>query len=114
MFLILYVFYGADLLEITNDTQRDRFTTRYINDTMLVASSPSIEENISKIEEMAQKALKWSCTHACKFNISKFQLIHFTQNERKYQNTPIQIADHIVSLSDTAKYLDIILDQKLH
>ncbi|KAJ3490230.1 hypothetical protein NLI96_g1580 [Meripilus lineatus] len=31
---ILYLFYGADLLEITDDTQRDRVTDGYVDDTI--------------------------------------------------------------------------------
>ncbi|KAJ3476748.1 hypothetical protein NLI96_g10952 [Meripilus lineatus] len=110
---ILYLFYGADLLEITDDTQRDRFTAGYIDDTMLAATSATIEENVAKLEAMAIKALEWSSTHACKFDITKFQLVHFTRNQRKYQDLPVTVADHQVSPTDTAKYLGIILDRRL-
>ncbi|KAJ3477493.1 hypothetical protein NLI96_g10423 [Meripilus lineatus] len=110
---ILYLFYGADLLEITEVSQRDRFTAGYIDDTMLAATSKTIEENVAKLEEMASEALKWSDTHACKFDVTKFQLIHFTRNQRKYRELPVTVADHQVLPTETAKYLGIILDRRL-
>ncbi|KAJ3486250.1 hypothetical protein NLI96_g4374 [Meripilus lineatus] len=110
---ILYLFYGADLLEIEAKETRDRFAAGYIDDTTLAAVSPTIEENITKIEDMAKKALEWSRTHACKFDISKFQLVHFTRNERKYNPLPVTVADQTIQPSHTAKYLGIILDRKL-
>lgn len=75
--------------------------------------SPTIEENIQKLEEMTTKALKWSQTHVCKFDIGKFQLVHFTRNERKYTPLSLNVADHTVIPATTAKYLEIILDRKL-
>ncbi|KAJ3474388.1 hypothetical protein NLI96_g12485 [Meripilus lineatus] len=110
---ILYIFYSADLLEITDPKEKDRFTSGYIDDTALAVISPSIEENIKKLEEMTRNALRWSQTHACKFDIGKFQLVHFTRNERKYSPMPLNIADHTVSPGTTAKYLGVILDRKL-
>lgn len=110
---ILYLFYGADLLEITDPAERDKFTGGYIDDTMLAAVSETAEENIVKLEQMVESAREWSKTHACKFDISKFQLIHFTRNERKRSDEGIKIADHMVLPSETAKYLGIILDRKL-
>ncbi|KAJ3484580.1 hypothetical protein NLI96_g5547 [Meripilus lineatus] len=110
---VLYLFYGADLLELEDKDLRDRFAAGYIDDTTIAAISPTIEENIVKLEAMSERALEWSRTHACRFDIAKFQLVHFTRNEKKYLPLPITIADHTVQPTPTAKYLGVILDRKL-
>ncbi len=110
---ILYLFYSADLLEITEAKRKDLFTAGYIDDTMLAAVSDSIQDNITKLEELSRRALQWSRTHACKFDLGKFQLIHFTRNERKYSPLSLRIDGHTVNPSTAAKYLGIMLDQKL-
>ncbi|KAL1671529.1 hypothetical protein EV122DRAFT_199593, partial [Schizophyllum commune] len=55
----------------------------------------------------------WSATHACKFDIGKYQLVHFTKNERKYTEDPLNVAGKLVPAVTTAKYLGAILDRRL-
>ncbi|THH18945.1 hypothetical protein EUX98_g8873 [Antrodiella citrinella] len=110
---ILYLFYSADLLEIVDLKDRDQMAGGYIDDTMLAVSSSSVAENITMLEQLVPKALAWSRTHACKFDIAKFQLVHFTRNEKKHTPLPLVLTDHTIQASDTAKYLGIVLDRRL-
>ncbi|KAK6972148.1 hypothetical protein R3P38DRAFT_3336080 [Favolaschia claudopus] len=75
--------------------------------------SASITENLQQLSKLMEKSLAWSETHACKFDIKKFQLVHFTRNERRYDAAPLQIGQITVSASETATYLGLILDRKL-
>ncbi|KAK6972214.1 hypothetical protein R3P38DRAFT_2418296, partial [Favolaschia claudopus] len=78
-----------------------------------LVESASITENLQQLSKLMEKSLAWSETHACKFDIKKFQLVHFTRNERRYDAAPLQIGQITVSASETATYLGLILDRKL-
>lgn len=65
------------------------------------------------LEGMLPQMSGWSEGHACRFDLGKFQLIHFTRNERKYTPLPLTISGHVVPASDSAKYLGIVLDRRL-
>lgn len=110
---ILYLFYSSDLLEVPDLKDRNQLAVSFIDDTAFVVTSPTIEENITKLEQLGAKALDWSRTHACKFDIKKFQLVHFTQNDSKYTPTPLTLNGIEIQASPTAKYLGIIMDRKL-
>ncbi|KAJ6497190.1 hypothetical protein C8R47DRAFT_928031, partial [Mycena vitilis] len=55
----------------------------------------------------------WSSTHACQFDVKKFQLLHFVNSERKYAPTPLVINGVIISPGETAKYLGLVIDRRL-
>ncbi|KAI5898857.1 uncharacterized protein SCHCODRAFT_02476098, partial [Schizophyllum commune H4-8] len=64
------------------------------------------------------EALAWSDTHACRFDISKYQMVHFTKNEKKYTEeqgaeATLLIRGTPVRPSESAKYLGVILDRHL-
>ena len=68
--------------------------------------------------------LAWANTHNCKFGIKKFQLLDFTKetvphpfirNKRVPSPwTALKIGDHHIPSKDTAKFLGVILDNKLN
>lgn len=110
---ILYLFFGADLLEIINPKDKDQLAIGYIDDTSFAASATSIAESTRMLNSLSPSILNWQATHACQFDLKKFQLVHFTRNRRKYQPTPVQIGEVTVTPSSSAKLLGIIFDQEL-
>lgn len=112
---ILYLFYSSDLLELVSQSKedRDKMAAGYIDDTMFAVSSPTVEENVEKLERMAPQLLDWSRTHSCRFDLDKFQLIHFCRTEKLYAPLPININGQSIAASDSAKYLGIVVDRKL-
>lgn len=110
---ILYLFYSADLLEIVDPKDKSRLSFGYIDDTSLVVTSPSVRTNITMLEELVPKLLDWSRRHACKFDIAKFQLVHYTRWKPRYQALALRIGSHMVEPTSSAKYLGIVLDQEL-
>ena len=68
--------------------------------------------------------LTWANTHNCKFGIEKSQLLEFTKKmtshpfiRKKRIPTPrmaLKLGNHCILLKDTAKFLGVILDNKLN
>ncbi|KAJ7732727.1 hypothetical protein DFH07DRAFT_755164, partial [Mycena maculata] len=56
------------------------------------------------------RAFHWSRTHACSFDLAKFQLVHYTRNRNKYAPLPLITPAHVIQASDSAKYLGLIMD----
>jgi ribonuclease HI len=119
---ILYLFYSADLLEITEPhrgpSRPRELTAGFVDDSTFIVSSPSFRENMEKMKVLVQKALEWAKLHACQFDINKFILVHFLSKQATYtkadQDIPLQIGDVLVHPSDTAKYLGVTLDKHLN
>lgn len=81
---------------------------------MITVSSPTVAENIVKLSELSARALEWSGNHACRFDIDKFQLVHFTRNDKKLAgDTSLIVNGHEIKASEHAKYLGIVLDRRL-
>ncbi|KAK6969141.1 hypothetical protein R3P38DRAFT_2417709, partial [Favolaschia claudopus] len=55
----------------------------------------------------------WSYTHACSFDLGKFQLVHYTRNRGKYAPVPLVTPTHIIPATDSATYLGLIMDRQL-
>ncbi len=110
---ILYLFYSADLLEIVDAADRDRASGGFIDDTTFVVTSPTVAQNVAMLEELDPQLLGWSDHHACKFDVPKFQMLHCTRNEKKYEALPLVIGTHTIVPSDSAKYLGVVVDRKL-
>lgn len=110
---ILYLFYSADLLEIVDATDRDRGSGGFIDNTTFIVTSPTVAQNIIMLRELVPQLLGWSDHHACKFDVPKFQMLHCTRNEKKYEALPLDIGPHTIVPSDSAKYLGVVVDRKL-
>nr|VWP02665.1 Acyl-CoA ligase AFT1-1 (EC (AF-toxin biosynthesis protein 1-1) [Ganoderma boninense] len=97
---ILYLFYSSDLLELFDPKDRQYLSLGYIIDTAMVVTSPRL-------------CRSWSCAHACRFDIGKFQLVHHTRYEPRYEPLPLVIDGHTITPSESARYLGIIVDRRL-
>ncbi|KAI5891866.1 uncharacterized protein SCHCODRAFT_02478170, partial [Schizophyllum commune H4-8] len=53
----------------------------------------------------------WSQTHACRFDVAKFQLVHFARTPSQYEALPLVLDGITIQLSDTALYLGIVIDR---
>ncbi|KAJ7165810.1 hypothetical protein C8R46DRAFT_885228, partial [Mycena filopes] len=58
-------------------------------------------------------AFQWSRTHACSFDLGKFQLVHYTRNPNRYVPTPLVTPAHTIQASESATYLGLIMDRAL-
>ena len=110
---ILYLFYSADLLETLDPKDGSQLVLGYIDDTAVAVSSLTVASNVNSLSEIAPLLLDWSTRHACRFDIGKFQLVHYTRYEPRYSPLPLRIGSHTIMPSDSAKYLGLILDRRL-
>ena len=75
--------------------------------------SPTVEENITKLNALLKAAVDWSLKHVCKFDAGKFQLVHYTRVKDQHTPTPVEFNGVLVAPVETAKYLGLILDRRL-
>jgi ribonuclease HI len=73
---ILYLFYNADLLEISPN-EPDKLVTGYIDDTNLIVTGKDTRETTRKLVALHQKAERWAKRAASVFAPAKYKLIHF-------------------------------------
>jgi hypothetical protein len=79
--MILYIFYNADLLEITDpDNKEDAIG--YVDDIAMIAVGSDFKETTGKLKNLMTKAnggLSWSTKHNSKFEISKSVIMHVSR-----------------------------------
>ena len=76
---ILYLFYNPDLLEICSSPSQQVIAGGFINDTILLATGSSIEENCEKLKKTHRLYMDWAKKHASKFDPSKYQPVYLSQ-----------------------------------
>jgi ribonuclease HI len=104
---ILYLFYNADLFDNT--------CLGFIDDIAKFTSSSSAEQNSLTLSTWASSnAIPWKIHHGSSFDISKFQLVHFTRNKNTPINSPIYFDSLTIFPSLSAKYLGLLIDYKLN
>ncbi|KAF7372603.1 hypothetical protein MVEN_00123200 [Mycena venus] len=106
---LLYLIFADDLL--------DGDTLGYIDDNSRLEVGFSLEETTSYLRNyMVQHGLPRSKRLGLRFDLPKFQLIHFVSPHRHtehYRPLPLHIGDICIEASTTAKLLGVLLDYKL-
>src|SRR3982075_990106 len=69
LFPILFLFYNAALIEISNQPQRSLSSIGFADDINLLIYGPSIQANCRKLERIHKDLLKWAQQHGMKFNL---------------------------------------------
>jgi hypothetical protein len=92
----------------------------YIDDTSALVTGNNFIETHTKLEDMLERDggfLHWSKHHNSQFSVKKFQLVDFIRPGAtkgiEGKGRPINIDGHLVKPTATAKYLGMILDEKL-
>ena len=122
---ILFLFYNADLLEITCSANGED-SVAVVDDATILVKGVDLKETTNKLAEIMNRQnglLTWSRLHGCEFALNKFALIGFTRRRspdktRKGKTRPIQcpsieIDGHIIEPSTTHKFLGVHIDQEL-
>ena len=115
---ILWSFYSADLLEEC-ETKEQVSTTGWVDDTSILSTGKTLDENSANLEEAHEEAEDWATRHGVTFSINKYQLIHFAppyweESKRGQLTRAITVDGVMVKPSRTAKYLGVILDSHLN
>lgn len=110
---ILYLFYNADLMEISNN-YNGMNSSGFIDDVMLVATAT----NTIKINKLLEKAHKdcliWAKKHGSKFAPKKYQLVHFTRKRNEDHSRDLTLDQHVIKAKPHGRFLGVRLDTKLN
>ena len=122
---ILFIFYNADLLDITNKKNGED-SLAVVDDTTLLATGADLAEAFGKLEQIMTRengALDWSLTHKCRFALNKFGLMGFTRKRetahsgnkktRPIMRPTINLPGQTILPSTSHKFLGVLLDQEL-
>ncbi|KAF7366527.1 putative RNA-directed DNA polymerase from transposon X-element [Mycena sanguinolenta] len=93
-------------------------TVGYIDDNSRLEVGPSVEATTRQLRRhMRDFALPTAKRIGLRFDLPKFQLIHFVPPRRHvthYRPLPLKIGEIVVQPQTTAKLLGVLLDYKLH
>jgi hypothetical protein len=111
---ILYLFYNADLLEIGARNNPERTAGRWIDDVYFLTHGKSTRQNCLTLATMHREAERWSRTHGSRFDLAKYQLVHFTRTPKMHNmKEPLRLNDTTIEPSAAARYLGIMMDSSL-
>ena len=118
--------HNADLPKIA-DIKLGKQILLFIDDAAVIVTGKSLTETHKKLHNVMDRTnsiLKWANTHNCEFGIEKFQLLDFTKKMTPHSfirkkriptpQTALKLGNHRIPLKDTAKFLGVILDNKIN
>jgi ribonuclease HI len=123
---ICYLIYNADLLKIPNIKAGEQGLL-FVDDATIIATGKDFTETHEKLRNMMNRpkgVFEWAKTHNCEFGVEKFQLLDLTRktiphplNPKKRTPTPrraLVLGRQRVPSAETAKFLGVIVDNKLN
>ena len=113
MSMIVYLFYNADLLEVSRN--KNELAVAYVDDTALFAEGPSFDHTHSTLKRMMDRgggAFEWSAQHNSKFEVSKFALVDFSR-KKDIDRPPLRLRQTIITPVQSYKFLGVMFDQEL-
>ena len=113
-FLMLYLFYNANLLKSCENVKLHFNVIEFVNDINILMYNESIKQNCEMLKKTWEKIAEWAKRHDFKFNKWKHELIHFSKIFKKYNmNVNITLKERWISASIDFKILKIQLNFKL-
>ena len=113
-FLMLYLFYNANLLKSCENVRLRLNVIQFVNNINILTYNESTEQNCEMLEKTWKKVVEWAKRHNFKFNKRKHELIHFSRIFKKYNmNVNMTLKKHRVNVNIDLKILKIQLNFKL-
>jgi hypothetical protein len=114
---MLYQFYNADLLDISNSCNEDAIV--YVDDALLLVSAETFVDAHRTLADMMPRdggVTNWSTLHNSPLEYSKLALIDFAHHtcSKSKRSEPLQLQHVEVKPSEHTRYLGVILDQNLN
>lgn len=124
---LLYQFYNVALLEVAK-TKEGELSTGFLNDIAYAAEGKTFEITNSRVQQMMERpggANDWATTHASEIENDKLQALGMTRRREgnrdpakkaktvPIRRLPIRVNGVTIPLETHAKYLGIIIDDKL-
>ena len=123
--MILYIFYNADLLEITDDDAGED-SLGFVDDIAILVTGKDFTETTSKLHRIMTKdggGMQWSTDHNSRFEISKSVVMHLTRKTRPdptdtkkripLEAPPLVLNDQQIKVVSSFKYLGLLIDAQL-
>jgi hypothetical protein len=112
--LILYLFYNADLLKMCDRLEINTRSLRYVDDVNILVYEKSTNENCRNLERVHKLCERWATRHEFVFVSTKYELIHFTRNLKKFDVTiTIRIESDIIQSKTNIRILSVQIDTRL-
>ena len=113
-FLMLYLFYNANLLKSCKNVKLRFNVIKFVNDINILTYNESMKRNCEMLRKTWNKIVEWTKRHGFKFNERKHKLIHFSKISKRYNmNANITLKKHQINASTDFKILKIQLNFKL-
>ena len=115
---ILYLFYNANIADICKE--KDHLASIYINDVNVLMREFIAQANCEIFKKIHFEIQRWAITHASKFEINKYQLMHFWFKKRDIKkiknndlNAKLNLKIYKIESTEKAKLLNINFDSEL-
>ena len=113
-FLMLCLFYNANLLNSCENVKLRFNVIKFVNDINILTYNELTERNCEILKKTWNKIVEWMKKHDFKFNERKHELIHFLKILKKYNiNVNITLKEHRINANIDLKILKIQLNFKL-
>lgn len=114
LFIVLYQYYNADLLEIPEEKGEDAMA--YVDNSIMITTAKSFSEAHKKLTSMMTRqgrVIEWSTMHNSPLEYSKLALVNFTHHMSTKERVSLHLPQGDVQPAESTKYLGVIFDQHL-
>ena len=84
-----------------------------MDDINILTYSKSLERNCKNLEKIYQKCQNWAISYESKFNLDKFELIHFTKRKKEALEKIITLEGFTIKPARVIKILGVFLNSAL-
>jgi hypothetical protein len=114
LFFILYLFYNVNLLQICDRLEINTRSLKYIDDVNILVYEKSMNENYRNLERVHKLCERWATRHEFVFASTKYELIHFIRNFKKFDITiTIKNELNIIQSKTNIRILSVQIDTRL-
>lgn len=108
IFSLLYFFYNADLLEMCDKLNINTRVLEYANDVNILTYDRSTKINCKTLRKIHRLFETWANRHNVVFVSTKYELIHFTRNSKKFNMIiTININNDVVKSKTNIRMLEL-------
>ena len=112
--LILYLFFNANLLNICEQQKKKTTSIEFVNDVNVLTYSTSTEKNCKILKKLHEIFTTWFRRHEAIFFSTKYELIHFNKNFKKFNmQTMINLKKMQLTLKTNIRILELQINTKL-
>ncbi len=94
--------------------QSPNYFRKFIDDTVLLATGPSLAENDQKLKKTHRLCIDWAKKYASKFDPSKYQIVHLSQKQNADINRDLTLdGNYTIKAQKSGLLLGVEIDNQL-